>query len=147
MITLDYSGIHLKLKQEDNKTFVFDPIRKRWLILTPEEHVRQYIIAYFKDGMQYPTALTSVEKRIKVGALNKRFDVVVYDRTHQPWMLVECKAPEIIISEASLNQLLNYQRTMQCRYWVLTNGHQTYCADAQNISQIDWLQSLPSYQF
>ncbi|HYD22632.1 MAG TPA: type I restriction enzyme HsdR N-terminal domain-containing protein [Flavipsychrobacter sp.] len=145
MISLDISTIKLQLKTEGPKTLVFDPIRKRWLILTPEEHVRQYIIQVLLTEMNYPSALFSVEKQITVGSMTKRFDVVVYNRHHKPWMLVECKAPEIEISEKTLLQLLNYQRTTQCRYWLLTNGHQTLCADACNIAEIKWLDALPPY--
>lgn len=114
--------------------------------MTPEEHVRQYVLHYLIEGMQYPKSLISVEKQIKVGHLYKRFDIVVYNRQHQPWMLIECKAPEILISETTLFQLLNYQRTIQCNYWVLTNGHQTFCADACDINSITWLDNLPPYE-
>lgn len=145
MITLDLEGISLKLKAENNQTLVFDPIRKKWLVLTPEEHVRQYILAYMTDKLQYPTGLMAVEKRITVGKLQKRFDIIVYNREHKPWMLVECKAPEVPISAQTLHQLLSYQQTTQCEYWVLTNGHQTFCADACDVNNIQWLDSLPSY--
>jgi len=146
MIIPDFSDIQLKLRQEDNKTYVFDIIRKRWVLLTPEEHIRQYVVHHFVYKLQYPTGLIAIEKGIKVGARNKRFDIVVYNRDHKPWMLVECKAPEVQISETTLHQLLNYQRTVQCSYWVLTNGHQTYCADACDTANIKWLESLPVYE-
>jgi hypothetical protein len=93
----------------------------------------------------YPAALLAVEKAILVGSRTKRFDIVVYNREHKPWMLVECKAPEVPITEKTLEQLLNYQRSVQCSYWLLTNGHQTYCADACDVSNIKWLESLPVY--
>ncbi len=147
MIEIDFSGIELKLKKEAGKTYVFDPVRKKWLVLTPEEHVRQYAIQYLTERLKYPAALLSVEKTIKVGELNKRFDIVVYNREHKPWMLVECKAPDVAITEAALRQLLSYQGTMQCNYWLLTNGHQNYCADACDTTNIKWLTSLPAYQF
>ncbi len=147
MIATDFSTIQLKLRQAEGKTHIFDPIRKKWLILTPEEHVRQYMIGYLTSVLQYPVSLIAVEKTIKVGDVNKRFDIVVYSRDHKPWMLAECKAPEIPVSESTLQQLLNYQRTMQCNYWLLTNGHQTFCADACNIADIKWLTSLPVYGF
>jgi len=138
--------MQLKLKQEGGKTFVFDNIRRKWLVLTPEEHVRQYLIQYFIETLQYPSGMISVEKQISVGALNKRFDIVVYDRGHKPWMLIECKEPETTITDTALHQLLNYQRTIQCPYWVLSNGHQTFCADANDIQNIKWIESLPVYQ-
>jgi len=145
IIMIDFSNIQLKLKQADGKTSVFDPARKKWLILTPEEYVRQSLLLHLINELQYPLALMAVEKNIKVGTLNKRFDIVVYNRDHKPWMLVECKAPEVPVSEKTLHQLLNYQGTVQCSYWVLTNGHQTFCADACDIQNIKWLPSLPAY--
>jgi hypothetical protein len=145
MIALDFSGIELKLKQEEGRTLVFDPMRKKWLVLTPEEHVRQYLLLYLSEKMDYPAGMMSVEKQVRVGDMNKRFDIVVYDRMHKPWMLVECKSPDVMITEAALHQLLQYQNVVQCNYWVLTNGHQLFCADASDITSIKWLEQLPDY--
>lgn len=145
MISIDFSNIQLQLRKEDDKTQVYDPVRKRWLILTPEEHVRQYLLQYIINILEYPASLIAVEKQITLGSLNKRFDIVVYNRDHKPWMLVECKAPEVTISEATLYQLLQYHNTLQCRYWVLSNGHQLFCADAHDAGHIQWLTSLPAY--
>lgn len=146
MISLDLSGLQLKLKQEDEIVRVFDPVRKKWIVLSPEEHVRQYVLQYLINGMEYPAPLIAVEKKILVGKVAKRFDVTVYDRTHKPWMLIECKEPEVVISEDTLFQLLNYHRTIPCKYWVLTNGHQTYCANAGDLQHIQWMDSLPLYE-
>ncbi len=145
MISLDFSNIQLRLKKIAEKTHVFDPLRRKWLVLTPEEHVRQYVIHFMIQGMDYPASLMAAEKKILVGKKTKRFDLAVYNRDHQPWMLVECKEPEVLISEATLYQLLNYHRTIPCRYWMLTNGHQTFCADASDTSNIKWLDALPVY--
>ena len=145
MILTDLLKIQLKTRQYDGKTSVFDPVRRQWISLTPEEHVRQLLLSYLTNSMQYPLAMIAVEKSIKVGPMSKRFDIVVYSRDHKPWLLVECKAPEINISEKTLYQLLNYQRSMQCSYWLLTNGLQAFCADASDPSAIKWMQSLPVY--
>ena len=146
MISLDLSGLQLRLKQEDETVRVYDPVRRKWLVLTPEEHVRQYILQYLMHGMEYPSSLIAVEKKILVGKVTKRFDIAVYDRDHKPWMLIECKEPEAIISESTLFQLLNYHRSIPCKYWVLTNGHQTYCANATDLQNIQWMEGLPRYQ-
>ena len=145
MIDLDFSPIHLKIKKEKEKTFVFDKVRIRWLVLTPEEHVRQYILQYLIEILHYPASLIAVEKKIIVGKVDKRFDIVVFNRNHQPWMLVECKEPEVMVSGATLFQLLNYNRGIPCKYWMLTNGHQTFCANAENSASIRWLNQLPAY--
>ena len=145
MISADFSNIALKLQQANGKTSVFDPVRKKWVLLTPEEHVRQYILGYMITVLHYPLALISVEKKIVLGNMPKRFDIVVYCRDHKPWMLVECKAPEVPVTEKTLQQLLNYQNLIQSRYWLLTNGHQIFCADAADHTDIKWLLSLPVY--
>lgn len=145
MISIDFSDIQLKLLQIEGKMNVFDPVRKKWIILTPEEHVRQYILQHMISTMQYPSSLIAVEKTIQVGEMSKRFDIVVYSREHKPWMLVECKEPQVAISQKTLHQLLNYQRTMQSNYWLLTNGHQTFCANASDVTNINWMDSLPAY--
>lgn len=145
MIQIDFSDISHQLKKEAGKIYVFDLIRKKWLVLTPEEQVRQYLVQFMIQQLGYPKGMIAVEKNIKVGNLNKRFDIVVYNRQHEPWMLIECKAPEIPITDTALHQLLNYQRSIQCRYWMLSNGHQHFCADAGNIQDIKWLTELPLY--
>lgn len=145
MFSIDISHIQLKLQQAEGKTQVFDPIRKKWLVLTPEEHVRQYVLHYMLGSLGYSPSKIAVERKILSGIMPKRFDIVVYDEAHKPWMLVECKSPDVEITETALHQLLQYQRTMQCRYWVLTNGPVMFCADACDINAIRWLQHLPAY--
>ena len=146
MIFPDFAGITLKLRKAEGKTTVFDPVRKIWVALTPEEHVRQYILIYLLETMKYPASLVAVEKNILVNNRNRRFDIVVYNREHKPWLLAECKAPEVAITEHTLHQLLHYQQTTGCTYWLLTNGRQTLCADATDIQDITWLLSLPAYK-
>jgi len=79
-------------------TEIFDALRKRWVKLSPEEWVRQNMVQYLLEEKSYPAALIGVEKEIKLGSLRKRFDLLVYDRAHQPWMLLECKAMEVPLS-------------------------------------------------
>jgi hypothetical protein len=144
MIYPDFSGIELKLRKNGVSTKVWDPIRKKWIVLTPEEHVRQYLLHYLTGVMKYPAALMAVEKTIHAGTAKMRYDLVVYNRSHKPWMLAECKAPNVHVSQDTLRQLLNYQRTVQCSFWLLTNGIDTFCADARDPANINWLESLPA---
>lgn len=144
MISIDISGIALRTKNEQGKTYVHDPVRKKWPVLTKEEYVRQVFLHYLVKR-NYPVSMMAVEKVISVGGIKKRFDIVVFDKEHQPWMLVECKEPDTDIHQNALFQLLNYQRTLQTRYWVLTNGHQTFCANAKDIEDVQWMKELPAY--
>ena len=147
MIIPDFSGVELKLKRNEGKTSVWDIIRKKWIILTPEEHVRQYMIHYLTNTLKYPLAMLAVEKTIIVGGMRRRFDIVVYNRNHTPWMLVECKAPDVAVTPAVLHQLLGYQSKVQSSFWLLTNGIDILCADARNSDNIIWLDLLPLYEF
>jgi hypothetical protein len=146
MLELDFSQASIRIKNDNGKPFVYDVIRKKWLVLTPEEHVRQLLINFLITEKKYPQALIAVEKKLQVGQRFKRFDALVYNRDHQPWMLIECKEPEVVLSQEVLFQLLNYQRVVQSRYWLLTNGHQTFCADAANTENIVWLNQLPAFE-
>ena len=141
----DFSGISLPLKKEEGKTKVYDPVRRKWLVLTPEEHVRQYLLQYLIQVKEYPASLIAVEKKVNVNGMEQRYDMVVFNREHKPWMLVECKAPEVPVTEAVLHQLLRYHSNLQCRYWVVCNGHTLFCADAVDYNEIKWLEDLPVY--
>lgn len=113
-------------------------------MLTPEEWVRQNIIAYLMKVLNYPKGLISVEKEIKINTLKKRYDIVVYDYNHQPWMLIECKEPGVSIDDTTLQQLLRYHQVLQCPYWLLTNGEKNFCAALKD-NKINWLPAIPAH--
>jgi hypothetical protein len=125
---------------------VYDPIRKRWVAYTPEEAVRQNLITYCLTELKYPSAYVAVEKSVAAPGIAARADLLVYNTAHQPWMLVECKAPEVAVSEQTLYQLLRYQHALGCRYWVLYNGITCFCADAADPLSIRWLPALPPFE-
>lgn len=125
MVFINYPEPKFRMKEENGQRFIFDPIRKIWLLLTEEEWVRQNFVSYLIREMQYPATMIALEKELLLHTLKKRFDVLVYNETFQPWMLVECKAPEIQLSEEVLQQVLRYNITLPVNYLVITNGHQT----------------------
>jgi hypothetical protein len=96
--------------------------------------------------MAYPKGLISVEKEIRVNQLKKRYDIVVYDGFQKPWMLIECKEGGVPISDKTLTQLLRYHQVLQCPFWMLTNGHQHFCAKV-DAGRAEWLYTLPVYDF
>lgn len=147
MIHFDTQGLDIRVRTVEGKAQVFDPARKKWVVLTPEEHVRQLLLQFLIQKMRYPVSLMAVEKQINVGAMKKRFDAVIFTPNHTPWLLAECKAPDVPITELAFQQLLNYNRVIQCRFWLVTNGHQLFCADAADPQNIFWLDSLPPYNF
>ncbi len=125
MIKIAYPPYQPKIKKEQDKEFIFDEFRKRWVVLTPEEWVRQNFLQYLTQIKKYPASLIAVEKEIKLGELKKRFDIVVYDSNTKPWMIVECKEMNTALDKKVLDQVLRYNVTMQVPYVAITNG--SYC--------------------
>lgn len=105
---------------------IFDEIRKSWVKLTPEEWVRQNFVQYIVQVMNYPAALIGIEKEMKLGELRKRFDLLVYNKEHQPWMMIECKAMDVELSEKTVEQIIRYHISVPVPYIVITNGSYTY---------------------
>jgi hypothetical protein len=125
MIAVQYPEPEFRIKRQDGKQYVFDSIRKTWLLLTGEEWVRQNFVNYLITGLNYPSTVIALEKEIWLNDLKKRFDILVYDREHKPWMLVECKEPNVALNEDVLQQALRYNITVPVKYIVITNGNAT----------------------
>lgn len=111
----------------DGKLTVFDSLRKKFLILTPEEWVRQHIVHYLITYKQYPKSLFSLEKGLKYNQIQKRFDILVLDREGLPFLLVECKAPSIKLSQKTAEQIAVYNKTIGARFLAISNGMQHIC--------------------
>lgn len=145
MLAIQYPEPAFRLKKEGGKEFIFDPLRKKWLLLTPEEWVRQNFVQYLVQVKNYPASLIALEKSIQLGELNKRFDILVYDRNHQPWMMIECKAPAIQLNEVVLHQLLRYHIAVPAGFLIITNGELTYgWKKAEQALQL--IQELPAWE-
>ena len=131
---------------EDNKTKVFDPIRKIFCALTPEEEVRQKMLYYLVEVKKYPAGLIAVEYSIKVNALPKRCDIVVFNKDAKPIMIVECKAESVPITQKVLDQAVRYYSGLNAEYLVLTNGKTMYCyhIDIEN-KKLETLGELPVF--
>jgi len=144
MIVVRYPAPSFKLKQENEQHFVFDTIRKTWLLLTEEEWVRQNFLQYLVTELRYPSALIAIEKELELNGLKKRFDVLIYDEQHKPWMLIECKAPQVILNDAVLEQLLRYHLSIPVPFLVITNGKTTYGWQKIN-NDLKLLDRLPEW--
>mgnify|MGYP000968137939 FL=1 len=143
MEALIYPTYPFKLQQVQGKDQIFDPFRKAWVILTPEEWVRQNILQYLVQTCSYPNSLIAVEKTIQLGELDKRFDIVVY-KNDIPWMIIECKEARVEIGEKTLQQILQYQQVLNAQYLIITNGHQTLGAKIDS-GKLQPLQNFPEY--
>lgn len=134
MYKLNLPEFEYKLKKAEGKVWIFDGIRKKYLVLTPEEWVRQHFIHYLIKEKKYPKSLIKVEGGLIYNQLQKRTDIVVFNRLGQPWMIVECKSPTLPISSGTLTQASVYNSTLKAEYITVTNGLLHLCA------HIDWQQ-------
>jgi hypothetical protein len=133
-----------RIKNENNRHYIFDAIRKAWLVLTEEEWVRQNFVNYLITRLKYPSAVIALEKEIKLNELKKRFDVLVYDKEHKPWMMIECKAPEVILNEDVLQQVLRYNISVPVKFIVITNGNATVGWKKEG-EELQLMEELPQW--
>jgi len=143
MIVLHYPNYPFKIKALQGKDQIFDPFRKIWVLLTPEEWVRQNLLRYLVQNLHYPSSLIAVEKEIKLGELSKRFDIVVY-KNELPWMIIECKEAKVALNEKTMLQILQYQQVLTAQYLFMSNGHETVGAKIES-GKLQALQNFPEY--
>ena len=143
MIVLQYPSYPFKIKALHGKDQIFDPFRKTWVLLTPEEWVRQNLLQYLVQNLHYPSSLIAVEKEIKLGELSKRFDIVVY-KNEMTWMIIECKEAKVRLNEKTMEQILQYQQVLTAQYLIISNGHETMGAKIES-GKLQALQNFPEY--
>ncbi len=143
MLRIRYPEPTFRIKTEKEKEYIFDALRKKWLLLTPEEWVRQNFVQYLIQVKEYPASLIAMEKTIKVGEMNKRFDVLVYDRHHQPKLMIECKASSVPLTEDVLHQLLRYHIAVPAGFLFVINGKEHYGWQKRD-GQLEPLPDVPS---
>lgn len=144
MIPVPFPPPQFRIRRKGETPYIFDSIRKTWLLLTEEEWVRQNLVAYFASVLHYPKEAIALEKEILVNGLKKRFDILIYDDRHQPWMLVECKAPSVTLDETVLQQALRYNITVPVQHLVISNGEQTMAWKKAG-SELQLSQSFPQW--
>ena len=125
-IVIPYSKTKPFIRKTSDREEVFCKIRKRWLLLTPEEWVRQNFLIYLTDVLNYPSSLIAVEKQLIVNQQKRRFDIVVYKNTMEAFMIVECKELEVSITEKVIQQVLEYYSVVQSDLMLVTNGNSTF---------------------
>lgn len=147
MLKLSFPNYEFRLKKIDEKRFIFDEIRKKYIELTAEEWVRQNCIKFLINEKKYKSQLIAVEKKIILNNLTKRFDIIAYDNNGDPNLLVECKAPNIAIRQETFDQILSYNRVVNSKYLMITNGIIHYYCKIDNIdNKINFLKDIPNYK-
>lgn len=142
MIQIDFPEPSLRLRETAGLREIFDPLRKKWLVLTPEEWVRQNLLQWLVQVQQIPAALIALEKMIVVADRKRRFDIVVYNRQHEPWLLIECKAPDIALNDKVLQQALSYLSKVPAQLLMISNGQQHLCWQRQG-GTLQLINQLP----
>jgi len=121
-LILKYPSYSPRLKQQAGSTYIFDFIRKKWLILTPEEWVRQHVLNYLVHEKKYAASTIAVEKELSLNDVKKRFDIVVYSKNLNPFLIIECKAPYIELDNLVVEQALRYNIVIKAPFLMITNG-------------------------
>ena len=146
MIQLNFPEYQFRFKNSENKIAIFDEIRKKFIILTPEEWVRQNVVQYLLIEKKYPKSLINVEKTLKINGLTKRYDIVVFNNNGSINVLIECKSTDIKISQTVFDQIARYNMTLKANFLMVTNGLNHYICkiDFEN-EKYSFLESLPNY--
>ena len=148
MEKLNFPMFNLPTKSKENKNFIFDSIRKKWLILTPEEWVRQHCVQYLINNKGYPIGLIQVEKRLKVNQREKRYDIVCFNQEGKINLLVECKRPDVKITQRTFDQISQYNYALKSDLIMITNGlEHYYCKINFEDKKYVFLDKLPPFKY
>jgi len=147
MENLNLPTYSFKIKSDLQRKLIFDRIRKKYVVLTPEEWVRQNFIQYLVDEKGYPASLIAVEKRVDVNLLPQRSDIVMYNSNACPVMIVECKSAKVKITQDVFNQIARYNMKLRVPFLVVTNGLQHYCCQMDyGKKSFRFVQEIPVYE-
>jgi type I site-specific restriction endonuclease len=143
---LNLPSLQTRIQESNGKVWIFDGIRKKFVVLTPEEWVRQHFIQFLLTE-NYPKSLIKIEGGLSVNELRKRSDIVVYNREAKPWMVIECKNPLIAIDQATLQQVANYNSTFRADYVAVSNGlTHFYFRTNWETKEVKQIETLPVFQ-
>ena len=144
MILFELPAPDFNVRSSEKGPEIWDAFRKKWVLLQPEEWVRQNFLNWMLHVQHIPKEFISVEKNISEQSL-KRYDILVFNKAHQPWMIVECKSSEVALNESALMQILSYHSTLQVQFIVITNGKECHVADIKKANH-PWLASFPLFE-
>lgn len=146
MQQLNFPTFPLKIKSKENNVVIFDIVRKKYVVLSPEEWVRQHCIHYLNSYKNYPLSLFAVEKKLTVNKLTKRTDILIFNALGAPYIIVECKAPSIKISQETFDQIARYNLKLKANYLMVTNGlTHFFCTLNSAEEKYNFLSDLPNF--
>jgi len=146
MQTLNFPAYDFRLKNSENKVHIFDVIRKKFIVLQPEEWVRQHVVHYLLKDKKYPKSLINIEKQLTLNGIKKRYDVVVFRSDGSINLLVECKSPSIPINQKVFDQIARYNMQLKATYLMVTNGsNHYYCKMDYAEEKYHFLPAIPDF--
>ncbi|WP_373519835.1 type I restriction enzyme HsdR N-terminal domain-containing protein [Pricia sp.] len=146
MRPLNFPAYGFRLKNSENNIHIFDAIRKKFVVLQPEEWVRQHVVNYLMIDKKYPMSLINVEKQLTINRMRKRYDVVVFKPDGHIDILVECKGPKIEITQQTFDQIARYNLQLQANYLMVTNGlEHYYCKMDFDAEKYSFLTDIPDF--
>jgi hypothetical protein len=146
MQKLNFPDYTFRFKNSENKVSIFDEIRKKFIILTPEEWVRQHVVRFLHIEKKFPLSHINVEKIVKINGLNKRYDVVVFQPDGAIFLVVECKAPSVPVSQHTFDQIARYNMSLNAIHLMVTNGINHYfCQMDHAAERYNFMQDAPQY--
>lgn len=134
-----------RLKQEEGKQYIFCQVRKKFLVLTPEEWVRQNLISFLNKDLGHPVSLMKIEREVKGGQRGKRADLIIYNTSGKPQLLIECKAPTEKLNKKTFFQLGRYNRFVNAALLMISNGMHHYCCHVTEDNEFKFLEEIPPY--
>ncbi|MBA6151487.1 type I restriction enzyme HsdR N-terminal domain-containing protein [Gelidibacter maritimus] len=147
MQPLNFPKFSFRFKNSENKVSIFDVVRKKFMILQPEEWVRQHCVHYLMTVKKYPYSLINVEKELTINNLRKRYDIVVFNASGEVHLIVECKAPTISIDQSTFDQIARYNLALRANFLMVTNGMQHYyCQMDFKKETYVFLKDIPAYE-
>lgn len=144
MRDLNFPKFEFRFKINENKRFIFDEIRKKYVLLTPEEWVRQHVVRFLIHVKGYRKSYINVEKIVKINNMNKRYDIVVFNEKGGIFLLVECKEPAVTINQTVFDQIARYNLSLNAQFLMITNGlNHYYCKLDYKQKKYQFLTDLP----
>ena len=146
MLQLNLPEYNFRIKKQDDKFLIFDSQRKRYVSLTPEEWVRQHFVRFLIEVKGYPAALLAVEKQLTLNGLKKRCDAILFDKEGQPFMIIEFKAPNVAVTQATFDQVAVYNAKLKVSFFIISNGLEHYCCKVNTeTARYEFFPEIPDY--
>ena len=146
MQQLQFPKYEFRFKSNENKSLIFDVVRKKFVVLQPEEWVRQHVLQFLIKEKNYPLSHINVERQLLLNKTKKRYDIVVYNSDGSIHLIVECKAPKVAITQDTFDQIARYNMVVDATYLMVTNGLQHYyCQVNSEEKEYEFLRELPNY--